>query len=43
MKDLTNEVKDVITTLHDKTSDMAASIKVLIMAINVLQKCGALE
>ena len=33
VNDLTNEVKDVVTTLYAKMSDMVALVKVLMMAM----------
>ena len=44
MKDLTNEVDDVIVTLHIEISDIMASMMVLLMAIkNSMQEAYALK
>ena len=44
MKDLTNRVKDVISTFRVKMSDIAITVKVLMMAIrNNSQEGDALE
>ena len=44
IKDLTKEVKHVMATLHDKISNIAASMKVLMLAIgNSSQEGGALK
>ena len=44
MKDLTIEVKDVVTTIHNKMSNITTLVKEFKLAIrNSLQEGGALE